>query len=132
MDEQTDPREISRRKALKRAGVIGALVWVPPVVSSFRLPAAAQVGSPAPTPTPSETPTTPPTEEPAPTPTATVPAATPSPEVLGSGTEVSGEALAETGQALTGPSIAGVASTAIGFGLRAAGKKPAADEVDPE
>lgn len=112
-------RAISRRSALKRGAAIGTLVWVPPVVSSFRMPALGQVGSPPPNPEPSETPTptpTTPSVEPSATPT------TPPPSVGGIDTEVKGNALAETGQSMMGPTIAGGALTAIGAGLRALAK----------
>ena len=133
------PSEISRRKALKRGALIGAAVWTPPIVSSFRVPAMGQVGSPRPepSPTPTETPTGPPPEPtPTPTPTQTStqtptpsPTTTPPTQVGGVTYEnpnAGGEGLAHTGQSLMGPTIAGAAFTAVGAGMRAAAKKRAA------
>ena len=133
VNHPTDDHQISRRKALKRGAVIGALVWTPPVVSSFRLPAAGQVGSPAPEPSPSATPTTPP-EEPPSTPTPTPqPSSTSTPpvEVGGSGTEVAGDALAKTGQSLSAQAAAGGTLAAFGTVLRfVARKRPGGDSED--
>ena len=125
--------------ALKRGLVIGAVVWTPPVISSIRVPASGQVGSPRPSPSPNPTSTsTPPDGEPTPTPTPTTPTPTPtasqSPPTVGgvqfhNEPEVLGGGLAETGQPLIGPAIAGVALTAIGTVLRAAAGKPAASDA---
>ena len=128
MDQSSDERQISRRKALQRGAVIGALVWTPPVVSSFRLPAAGQVGSPAPEPSPTPTPTP---EEPPSTPTPT-PSSTSTPpvEVLGGGTEVDGDVLAKTGQSVTGQATAGATLATLGAVLRKVAKKK--DEREAE
>ena len=53
MADELDPKpKISRRTAIRRGTVIGAGVWAVPTISSMRLPAHAQVGSPMPEPTP--------------------------------------------------------------------------------
>lgn len=122
-------RHVSRRTALKRGAAVGTLIWVPPVVASFRMPALGQVGSPPPNPEPSptSTTTTPPTETPTPTPTST-----PVPSVGGTGTEVLGsDELAETGRSLMGPTIAGAALTALGGGMRGVAKRRGRGSASP-
>ena len=53
MADELEPNpKISRRTAIRRGAVIGAGVWAVPTISSMRLPAHAQVGSPMPEPTP--------------------------------------------------------------------------------
>lgn len=43
--DQNDP-QISRRKLIKRAGVVGAVAWTAPVVESLVVPASAGVSAP--------------------------------------------------------------------------------------
>lgn len=136
MDDRAS-RQISRRTALQRGAIIGAGVWAVPVVSSIRLPAAAQVGSPKPAPTtpePSPSPSVSPTEpSPTPTPpptTRTEPSPTASPEVRGVThvrPEVGGR-LAETGQNLGAQAAAGAGLGAIGAALRTIARKRSPDE----
>src|SRR5437899_4772755 len=44
----TERAGLSRRQVLQRGAVIGGAIWIPPIVQSIRVPAAAAVGSPAP------------------------------------------------------------------------------------
>lgn len=123
-DERDTSPEISRRRALHRGAIIGAGVWVVPTISSFRVPARGQVGSPAPEPSP-----TPTTLEPTPTETTT-PLPSPSPTTTVGGvkvvtpTDVGGAGLAETGQDLTTHAAAGAGLAVLGTALRGiAGKR---------
>lgn len=127
MADELEPNpKISRRTAIRRGAVIGAGVWAVPTISSMRLPAHAQVGSPMPEPTPTPTVTTTPT----PTPTETVtPTPTPAPTVGGvkivDGSDVGGAGLAQTGQNLGAQAIAGGGLVALGLGMkRIAGNRP--------
>jgi len=108
-DELEPNPKISRRTAIRSGAVIGAGVWAVPTISSMRLPAHAQVGSPMPEPTPTETETT------APTPT-------PTPRVGGvkivDGSDVGGAGLAKTGQNLGAHAIAGGGLVALGLGMK--------------
>lgn len=114
-DESETTPNISRRRAIQRGTIIGAGVWAVPAISSMRLPAHGQVGSPAPEPTPTT---------PSPTPTETVttaPSPTPTTEVGGvkivDGSEVGGAGLAETGKNLAAPAVAGGGLVVLGLGL---------------
>lgn len=120
-DELEPTLKITRRTAIRRGAVIGAGVWAVPTISSMRLPAHAQVGSPMPEPTPTETVTT----TPSPTPTETVtttPTPTPTPTVGGvkivDGNDVGGAGLAQTGQNLGAQAIAGGGLVALGLALK--------------
>lgn len=117
-DEPQTNSSISRRTAIKRGAIIGAGVWVVPTISSMRLPAHAQVGSPMPEPTPTETVTT--TPSPAPTETVTsAPTPSPSPIAEVGGVQiVDGAGLAETGKNLGAQAIAGSGLVVLGAGLR--------------
>jgi hypothetical protein len=127
-DELEPNPKISRRTAIRRGAIIGAGVWAVPAVSSMRLPAHAQVGSPMPEPTPTQTVTT----SPSPTPTeteTTAPTPTPTPQVGGvklvDGSDVGGAGLAKTGQNLGAQVIAGGGLVALGLGMkRVAGNRP--------
>jgi hypothetical protein len=110
---------------MRRAALIGAGVWVAPVVSSVRLPAAAQVGSPAPEPTQTETVTPSPTTTPPPSPGLS-PSPTPPTEV--GGVEIvnpghGGAGLAETGQNVIPQAAAGIGLAALGSALRKIGDR---------
>jgi hypothetical protein len=120
-DEPETNSKISRRTAIRRGAIIGAGVWVVPTISSLRMPAHAQVGSPMPEPTPTATVTT----TPSPTPTETVtsaPTPTPTPQVGGvkivDGSDVDGAGLAQTGQNLGAQAIAGGGLVALGLGMK--------------
>jgi hypothetical protein len=118
----------TRRKVIQRGAVIGAVVWTVPVVSSIRLPASAQVGSPAPPPEP-------PPPEPSSTPTQTttsVPGQSPSSTTEVGGVKfVGGSDLPETGRSVAGHTIAGAGLTILGAGLRKIAGKPPSDEPSP-
>ena len=43
-----ETKGLSRRQLIQRGLVIGGAIWIPPVVQSLRMPAAAATGSPAP------------------------------------------------------------------------------------
>ncbi|MEX2555266.1 MAG: hypothetical protein WEB06_06515 [Actinomycetota bacterium] len=137
MAEELEPNpKISRRTAIRRGAVIGAGVWAVPTISSMRLPAHAQVGSPMPEPSPTQTVTTTPTPTPTETET-TVPTPTPGPTVGGvkfvDGADVGGAGLAQTGQNLGAQAIAGGGLVALGLGMkriasnRLSGHPPAED-----
>jgi hypothetical protein len=133
---------ISRRTAIRRGAIVGAGVWVVPAVSSMRLPAHGQVGSPSPEPSPTATPpepTTTPTPEVSPTATVTTtppqPSTSPTTQVGGvkivQPTDVSGTGLAKTGQDLTTQAVAGAGLVVLGAGLqKIAGKRLAEQSVD--
>ena len=118
MADELEPNpKISRRTAIHRGAVIGAGVWAVPTISSMRLPAHAEVGSPMPEPTPTQTLTT----SPSPTPTETETTA-PTPQVGGvkilDGSDVGGAGLAQTGQNLGAHAIAGGGLVALGLGMK--------------
>ncbi len=125
MADELEPNpKISRRTAIRRGAVIGAGVWAVPTISSMRLPAHAQVGSPMPEPTPTPTPTETVTTTPTPTPTETLTTTpTPSPPQVGGvkivdGSDVGGAGLAQTGQNLGAQAIAGGGLVALGLGMK--------------
>lgn len=122
-DEPDTNPTISRRTAIQRGAVIGAGVWVVPTISSMRLPAHAQVGSPMPEPTPTETVTT------APTPS-------PTPQVGGvkivDGSDVGGAGLAQTGQNLGAQAIAGGGLVAVGLGMKRIAGNRLAEQLPAE
>lgn len=127
-DERDTNPKISRRRAIQRGTIIGAGVWMVPTISSIRLPAHAQVGSPMPEPTP--TPTTP---TPIPTETATpAPSPTPTPTTEVGGVKIVDGGLAETGRNVTAHAVAGGGLVVLGAGLKKIATNHLADHAAAE